>query len=344
MESITTYKAAVTVDGQPKIIDVEKRELNEGEVFIKVEASPINPSDRYTTRGDYGIIEKQSHPSEGKGIGFEASGLVIDAHETVKELIGKKVAFSQDIHSPTYTGVWRQYTYAIGKSVIPFPDEMDYETICCNFINPLTVCGFIDTFKKNGHKAIVHTPASSALGKMLVRYCKANDIPLINIVRREEQVKILEEIGAENIFVSTSETFVEDLKAKAAELEATICFDAVGGGKATANVIDALPFKSTHYIYGSLSNEDLVYRGRKMMFEEKAINSFWLGPWLRSITPEETRGWIGTVFQDLIQPKDKSIFKTSVAKTFPLAKIEDALKVSEELASEGKVLIKPHQE
>lgn len=344
MESVTTYKAAVSVDGAPKIIELEKRELNEGELFIRIEASPINPSDRYMVAGLYGNPSEITRTPEGTGVGFEASGLVVDAHETVKDFVGKKVAFFQNCAAPDYTGVWRQYTYQSSKTVIVFPSEIDYDTISSNFVNPVTVCGFIDYFQKKNYKAIVHSAACSSLGKMLIRYCKKLEIPLINIVRRKEQVDILKELGAEHIIDSSSDTYFDELHKLSHELDAKCFFDAVGGGAATKTALDALPNGSTVYIYGLLGGQDLTYNGGIMIFRELTISSFWLGPWLNSLTEEERNKWIGTIISDLSSSEETSIFKSKVVKTFSLDQIEDAIKTAEEVASEGKVLIKPHQE
>lgn len=229
------------------------------------------------------------------------------------------------------------------KEVTIFPDEIDYDSICSNFVNPMTVCGFIDIYQKNEYKAIVQSAACSSLGKMLVRFCKKLNIPLINIVRREEQAKILEDIGAENILNSSSDTFAADLRSLSHQLEAKCFFDAIGGGADTALVLDVLPSGTTTYIYGMLGGQNLTYSGGKMIFKEITINFFWLGPWLRDLSEDERTNWVNAVISDLSLPSESSIFQTKIAKTFPLEEINDALKAAVELASEGKVLIKPNQ-
>ena len=139
MESISTYKSAVSVGGKATLIDIETRPLNDDEILIKVMAAPINPSDKVFCRGLYGVLELQSNPPEGKGLGFEASGEVVDAGEGAKDMVGKKVAFSQDPHTPEYVGTWKQYMYLSKDKVIVFPDDSDYDTIASNFINPFTI-------------------------------------------------------------------------------------------------------------------------------------------------------------------------------------------------------------
>ena len=68
----------------------------------------------------------------------------------------------------------------------------------------------VETMKREGHKAIVHTAAASNLGQMLSKLCAKEGIPLVNIVRSAEQEKILRDIGAKHICNSTAPTFQED--------------------------------------------------------------------------------------------------------------------------------------
>ena len=123
------------------------------------------------------------------------------------------------------------------SEVTILPEDVDLDVVCGYFGNPVTVCGFIDIYQKGGHKAMIHDAACSALGKMLVKFTKTLSIPLINIVRRDEQAKILEALGAEYILNSTSETFTADLTELAKKLEATVFFDAVAGD-ITGQVLD----------------------------------------------------------------------------------------------------------
>lgn len=90
------------------------------------------------------------------GIGFEGAGEIIEAGPKVpKEVVGRKVAFSQDPHSPTFTGTWRQQVNAKLKTCILYPDSADYDVICSSYVNPLTACGFVDMCVKAGVKTVV---------------------------------------------------------------------------------------------------------------------------------------------------------------------------------------------
>jgi NADPH:quinone reductase len=142
-----------------------------------------------------------------------------------KELIGKKVSFMQKIYDPNFQGTWRQYLYLRKEQAFVFPDDVDFDKIVSCWINPLSVLGIVNFAKKNNHKAIINDAACSALGKILVKYCKKIDLPLINIVRRKEQVEILKELEAEYVLDSSTETFEADLLEIAQKLEATGFFD-----------------------------------------------------------------------------------------------------------------------
>lgn len=200
-----------------------------------------------------------------------------------------------------------------------FPDGTEYDSVSSNFVNPLTACGFVDIAKKNGHKAIVHAAACSSLGKMLVRLTKSMGIPLINIVRREEQVKQLEELGAENIINSSLDTYGADLKAIAAKLEATVFFDPLGGSKATDTAISALPNGSTTYVYGGLGGAPIILMGPTLIFQQKTVSFFWLGIWFKSLTADERKEWSKVVVDDL--SKKGMVFNifSRYANLFPLS-------------------------
>tara|TARA_A100001234_G_scaffold91106_1_gene80268 strand:- start:233 stop:949 length:717 start_codon:yes stop_codon:yes gene_type:complete len=99
-----------------------------------------------------------------------------------------------------------------------------------SFVNPLTALAFVETMRMENHTAIVHTAAASNLGQMLVKICKDDGVPLVNIVRKPEQEKILKELGAEYVCNTGDPKFMENLVFAIVETGATLGFDATGGG------------------------------------------------------------------------------------------------------------------
>ncbi len=123
---------------------------------------------------------------------------------------------------------------------MPLPDGTAPEDGASCFVNPLTSLGFVETMKMEGYKGIVHAAAASNLGQMLVKICKADGIPLVNIVRSDEQVALLKGIGADIVLNSTSENFAEELTQAIFETEAFLGFDPIGGGKLAGQILSAM--------------------------------------------------------------------------------------------------------
>jgi len=152
--------------------------------------------------------------------------------------------------------IYAQYRCLAAQMCMPLPDGTAPEDGASCFVNPLTSLGFVETMKLEGYKAIVHAAAASNLGQMLVKICKADGIPLINIVRSQAQVDLLKGIGAEIVLNSNDDDFVEKLTAAIAETEAFLGFDPIGGGKLSGQILGAMEAAavrrmSTYSRYGS---------------------------------------------------------------------------------------------
>ncbi len=228
------------------------------EVVVKIQAAPINPSDlgllvgaadmstaRSSERDGLPLITADISPAgmramagrmgEAMPIGNEGCGVVVaaGASEAAQALIGKTVAVMGG-------AIFAEYRCLPAMMCMPLPDGTDPKDGASCFVNPLTSLAFTEVMRNEGHSAIVHTAAASNLGQMLVKICKADSIPLINIVRSEAQVALLKGIGATHILNSESETFNADLTAALIETGATIAFDAIGGGRLANTILNCM--------------------------------------------------------------------------------------------------------
>ena len=290
-----TYKAAVRHDKEGKdlrVTEYQKTEPGAGFVRVRVEAAPINPSDVYHAMGVYGGKGMPDPPST---IGLEGCGQIEAIGADVPaDLLNKKVAFGRNPAADTLNGTWAQYAIVHHRGLLVFPDTADYSVIASSFVNPVTVVGLIDKGKKDGHTAFIHTAAASSLGKQLIKYCKKIGTPLVNIVRREEQVKQLKEIGAEYVLNSSDEKFQEELEKVIADVKPTALLEAVGGDT-PMKIFLAMPNGSYMYPYGVLSGQPYTVSGATHIFEAKVISGFWLGLWLGSLAPEEAKTVLGEI-------------------------------------------------
>jgi NADPH:quinone reductase len=131
---------------------------------------------------------------------------------------------------------------------------MSFEQGSMHCVNPLTALGLLDRAKQYGAQAVIQTAAASQLGRMIVRLAQEDGVPLINIVRKDDQAKILQDLGAEHVLNSTHPDFEDKLFELTKKLRATVCFEAIGGSM-TGLIMSKLPSNSTCILYGALSEQ-----------------------------------------------------------------------------------------
>jgi NADPH:quinone reductase len=246
------------------------------EVLVKVAASPINPSDLAFLDGQYGF--KNPPPVVPGG---EGSGTVVAVGPGMagRYFLGKRVAcLSQGKGS----GMWAEYVVTSAKGgALPLHRSVSLEQGALSMINPLTACAFLELAKEGGHKAIVLTAAASALGQMVNRLGRSQGIQVINVVRRDAQVELLKEQGATVVLNSSEADFDQQLHDACHQLDAHLAFDAVAGPM-TRQLLDALPEHSKVTVYSCLSFKGPGVGPDHLIFEDKGVDGFWLGPWMNN--------------------------------------------------------------
>lgn len=225
-------------------------------VVVQVEAAPINPSDlglllgpaQIDTLREEGtadapvlvfdvpqgrLASMKARLGQSLPVGNEGAGTVVAAGSEAQGLLGKRVGMAGG-------AMFADYRTLKAREVVPLPEGASAADGAALFVNPMTALGFVETARREGHKAIVHTAAASNLGQMLQKLCRADGIPLVNIVRSEEQAAILRGIGATHVLNSKDEDFRARLVDAVAETGATIAFDAIGGGALGSDILQAM--------------------------------------------------------------------------------------------------------
>ena len=344
------------------------------DVLIKVEASPINPSDlgllisfaadldsissqgsaedTVTTMGIHPGLMQSMKPRIDKSmkVGNEGGGVIVDAGKNVKNLIGKTVGVAGG-------AMYSQYRCLPAMSCLVMNEGTTSVEAASSFVNPLTALGFTETMKLENHTALVHTAAASNLGQMLVKICLADDIPLVNIVRKEEHVELLKKLGAKYICNTSDENFMKNLIDCLVETGATLGFDATGGGnegKLAGQILSAMEVaankNATEYSrYGSDTYKQVyIYGGldpTPTVLNRSFGLSWGLGGWL--LTP--FIGRVGTEkFQEMRERVAKEItttFASSYTKEVSLEEMlePDAIKTYAKQATGTKYLVTPHK-
>ena len=169
-------------------------------------------------------------------------------------LNGRRVACS----GPTGgNGTWAEYMVAPAQLCVPLNGNVSFEQGTMLLVNPLTALAMIEIAKRGKHRAIVNTAAASALGGMLLRLGKRNNIPIIHVVRRQAQVDHVRSLGGEYVLNSSDADFMEQLKTLVHKLQATLLLDAVSGSM-TQQLAEAAPYGSRILLYSRMSDEACI--------------------------------------------------------------------------------------
>ena len=375
-QSSKEIRSTVTSDGtlQLSISNTGRPTPAENEVLIKVEAAPINPSDlgllisfaadldslSISGEGEQAVTTAKIHPKlmaamtarldQSMPVGNEGGGVVVDAGANAKHLIGKTVGVAGG-------AMYSQYRCVPANSCLVMDDGTSSSEAASSFVNPLTALAFVETMRLENHSALLNTAAASNLGQMLVKICQDDGIPLINVVRKPEQVETLKKIGAEYICDTSAPDFMDSLVDALVATGATLGFDATGGGnegKLPGQILTAMEIAAnktaTEYSrYGSDTYKQVyIYGGLDMSptILNRAYGMQWgLGGWL--LTP--MIGRIGMerfqVMRERVAKEITTTFASHYTQEISLAEMlqPDIIRGYAKQATGEKYLVNPHK-
>jgi len=316
-------------DGNLRVVEKPVPQPGPGQVLVKIAAAPVNPSDLKFIAGGYGL--KKPLPVVP---GLEGSGTVVATGSGLlaKFSAGKRVGC---MASETGGGTWAEYLVTDARRCIPLRKDVTLEQGAMMVVNPWTAWALLDTARRAGHRAAVHTAAAGALGRMLLRLGRRENFPIIHIVRRTEQETLLREMGASLVLNSGAPDFDARLKESCEMHGATVAFDAVAG-EMTGRVLAAMPQGSTAIVYGSLSDGAVTVRPGQFIYEGKYVEGFWLSKWVAR------KGLVGRAKMAFgLQKRLATDFQTEVRARVPLQGAVEAIRQYQHEMTGGKVLIMP---
>ncbi len=333
---------------QLTLATVETPAPGAGEVVVRIEAAPINPSDLGLLLGPADVasfvaggtadaptatatIPERRMPGMAARldqlmpVGNEGAGTVVAAGAGAEHLIGKKVALIAG-------AMYAQYRTVRMADAFVLPDDATAAEGASVFVNPLTALGMVETMRLEGHKALIHTAAASNLGQMLNRICLADGIGLVNIVRSADQAALLRDAGATYVCDSTGPDFAATLTDAVAATGATIAFDAIGGGDLVNTILTAIEAAAnrnaaTYSRYGSSVNKQAYIYGsldvRPTTIDRSFGLSWGVGGWL--LTPFLMR--VGPARTAELRARVSAELKTTFASHYSsVISLRDALK------------------
>jgi NADPH2:quinone reductase len=342
------------------------------EVLIRVEASPVNPSDLGLLLGgadlstakvsgtpDDPVVTVSVPPAMMKTmagrvgqslpVGNEGAGVVIrtGSADQARALMGKTVAILGGAMYAQFRSIKASQCLVLPEGTTPA------EGASC-FVNPLTALGMVETMRLEGHSALVHTAAASNLGQMLNKLCLQDGIGLVNIVRKQEHADLLEAIGAKHVVDSSAAAFIDDLKEALVATGATLAFDAIGGGKLASQILSCMEAAAaqtaTEYSrYGSTTHKQVyIYGGLDRGPTELNRNfgmSWGLGGWLLTAFLKKIGPEAAQKLRERVAREIKTTFASHYSKEVSLA---EALRLDEiaiygQQSTGQKYLINPNK-
>lgn len=354
------------------LVEVPLAEPAADEVVVRMEASPLNPSDLGLLVGPADLKSaKQSGSAsspvitakipdnlmrmvasrldQSMPVGNEGAGVVVKAgaSKEAQALLGKTVAVLGG-------AMYAKFRTIKAAQCLLLPDGTKPSEGASCFVNPLTSLSMVEVMRREGHTALVHTAAASNLGQMLNKICIKDGVPLVNIVRKPEQEELLRGLGAKYVCNSSSPTFMDDLTKALAATGATLAFDAIGGGKLASQILTCMEAvaasKMTEYSrYGSNTFKQVyIYGGldrgpteltRNFGFAW-SVSGFLLTPFLQKIGPEALQKMRARVVAEL-----KTTFASHYTKEISLTEALqlDVMNAYAKFGTGEKYLINPNK-
>ncbi|MDM0087003.1 MULTISPECIES: zinc-binding dehydrogenase [unclassified Variovorax] len=341
------------------------------EVVVRIDAAPLNPSDLGLLFGtadletavaggtaerplltaripEAGMRAMAARLDEPMPVGNEGAGVVVAAGgaPAAQALLGKTVAVLGG-------AMYAQYRAVPVDQCLLLPDNATAADGASSFVNPLTALGMVETMKREGHTALVHTAAASNLGQMLQRICLADGVALVNIVRKPEQAALLKALGATHVCDASAPSFLADLTDALAATGATLAFDATGGGPLAGQILSCMEAaisrtakvynrygSSTHkqvYLYGGLDTRPTTFnRSFGMAW---GMGGWLLFPFLQKIGPAAAQ-----VLKQRVAAELKTTFASRYAGELSLTEVLSPTAIARynQRATGEKFLIRPN--
>ena len=347
-------------------------EIGPDDVLVRIEAAPLNPSDLgllfgaadmstaiqggtaalpvVTARVPEGAMKAMAaRLDESMPVGNEGAGVVVKAGSSAaaQALLGKTVAMLGG-------AMYAQFRCIAAAQCLLLPEGATPADGASSFVNPLTALGMVETMRREGHTALVHTAAASNLGQMLNRICLKDKISLVNIVRKQEQADLLKAMGATHVCNASLPTFMQDLVDALVATGATIAFDATGGGKLAGQILTCMEVainktakeysrygSTTHkqvYVYGGLDTSPTEFnRSFGMAW---GMGGWLMFPFLQKIGPAAVQ-----VMKQRVAAELKTTFASHYSAEVSLVEALqlDTIAVYNKRATGEKYLINPNK-
>jgi len=296
--------------------------LKKGEIRVQILAAPINPADINFIQGTYGV-----RPELPCTPGIEGCGEVVESQTSTLH-VGDKVIFIERV------GTWAEHVICHSDTVIRIPAETPTEQAAMMKVNPLTAWAML-TYFKNLPKGswVIQNAANSGVGVCIIQIAKLLGIRTINLVRREELIPNLENLGGDIVLLDNAASITK-LKEIFHNDVPTLALNAVGGDSAL-RLMDALAPNGIHVTYGAMSMRSLKVPNKFLIFKGIQLRGFWCTEWIKEKSSKE----VVSIFHKIAQWMISDGLHQPIDSRYNLTDIKAALTRAQEEQRNGKVLL-----
>ncbi|WP_127354462.1 zinc-dependent alcohol dehydrogenase family protein [Actinacidiphila soli] len=318
----------LTQFGEPeqslKVVDVpEPPAPAAGQVLIQVEYAPLDHHDLLLAQGIYPV-----RPELPSVIGNEGAGTVLAVGPGVTH-----IRPGDTVLLPFGTFAWSELVLAEAAKLTAVDKSISLDQAAMLTINPTTAGLLVESRDLPAGSWVVQNAANSGVGRSVIAFAKERGLRTINIVRREELVTELQELGADIVLIDSPDVATR-VRVTMGNDPVLLGLDGVSG-QATSLLLDVLTEGALLVIYGYMSGEPFTPDQNVLKAKNITTAEFWM-------------------YQDEYLPRHPDLSAESarlVAEgklTLPCAPIYKAKDFAEALAylqKNGKVLLdfNPHR-
>jgi len=307
-------------------VEVERPVPGEGEVLIDVRSAGVNYADTMRRRNQY--VESQDLPFVP---GSEVAGVVAEVGDGVDD-----VSAGDRVVTLLGTGGYAQFAVAPARSLIPIPEDLDFDRAAAIPLQGLTAYHCIKTSGalKEGESVLVHA-AAGGVGTLSVQMAKLLGAgTVIATASSERKLDLVRSLGADILIDYTEEGWPERVREATDGKGADIILEMVGADFPEKN-LKCLNVFGRMVVFGAASGERGTIVPASLMNQCHAVVGFYLPQIMRRpdlFVPslQEVLAWISS--GDL---------KLTIGDTYPMEQAAEAHADLEGRKTTGKLLLNP---
>ena len=306
------------------VIEKEQPVPADGEVLVKMLASPINPADTFFIRGTYRF--QPEFPDQTAG--FEGAGIVERVGKGVTVAAGALVAFF-------FRRAWAEYAVVPAAELAVLPGNFPIEKAAQFSLNPFTAWGLLEAAQPVAGEWMLLTGANSSVSQIVIQLAHKRGVRIIALVRDLVQADGLRAIGAEEVLDIDDQGLGRRVQELTDGKGFNVALDAIGGAIGTKIFENIAPF-GRFVLYGSMRKEPAQYFNAQMVYKNLLVKGFGVRAYLN----DQSAGERTNMIQSLVEALGDPAFQLPVAQSYGLDQFKEAIRENGRRGREGKILFK----